>query len=58
MDLSFMMLTEIRSTSCVNTNQQIRAKLLNVVCRELDYTVLMLPTVKVPYGEVAKISNI
>jgi len=49
--------TETRSKSWSKTNElrRARAKLLNEVCKELDYAVLMSPTGKMPYGEVAKI---
>ena len=47
--------TETRSKSWSKTNELRRAKLLNEVCKDLDYAVLMSPTGKMPYGEVAKI---
>ena len=47
--------TETRSKSWSKTNQLRRVKLLNEVCKELHYALLMSPTGKMPYGEVAKI---
>ena len=47
--------TETRSKSWSKTNVLRRAKLLNEVCKELDYAVLTSPTGKMPYSEVAKI---
>ena len=46
---------ETRNKLWAKTNEERRAKLLNDVCKELDYAVLMSPTGKMPYGEVAKI---
>ena len=50
-----MMPSETRSKSWAQTNQQRRTKLLHEICTELEYAVLMSPTGKMPYGEVAKI---
>ena len=49
------MLTETRSELWAQTNQQRRNKLLNEICKELEYAVLVSPTGKMPCGEVAKI---
>ena len=46
---------ETRRKSYVKTNQVRRAKLLNKICKELDYVFLMPLTAKMPCGKMAEI---